>query len=87
MFISTGKETKQTKPYWVEYFNVMYFYEVPLEFSLYHKHSEMDQCKTSHPLLLLEIRVKEKASGGWLLGALCGGEIGICVKSNCGFYL
>lgn len=88
--ISTGKETKQTKLNWVEYFNTMCFYEVPLESSLYYNHCEMDQHTESHLLQLLKIRGETKGKyRRWLMGALCGGEIGICVRvtavSTCNF--
>lgn len=79
--ISTGKETKQTKLNWVEYFNTMCFYEVPLESSLYYNHSEMDQHTESHLLLKIRDETKDKYRG-WLMGALCGSEIGICVRVN-----
>lgn len=59
-----------------------------MESSLYYNHSEMDQCTASH--LLLKIRGERKGKyGGWLMGALCGGEVGICVRvtvvSTCNF--
>lgn len=89
-FISTGKETKQRKLYCVEYFNIMCFYEVPLESSLYYNHSEMDQHRAFHLLQLLKIRGERKGKyGGWLMGTLCGGETGfsvwVTVVSTCNF--
>lgn len=78
--ISTGKETEQTKLYWVEYFNIMCVYEVPLESSLYCNHGEMDQHTASHLLWLLKMgSERRKEERGWLMEALCAGEMGICV--------
>jgi len=68
----------------------MCFWEVPLESSLYYNHREMDQRTASHLLQLLKIRGERKGKyGGWLMGASCGGEIGICLRvtvaSTCNF--
>lgn len=58
----------------------MCIYEVPLESSLYYNHIEMDQHSASHLLELLKMGdEREKKERGWLMGALCGGEMGICV--------
>lgn len=74
----------------VEYLNIKYFYEVPLESSLYQNHSEMDQCTVTHLCLLSKTWGERKAKyRGWLMGTFCGGEIGICVRvtvvSTCSF--
>lgn len=89
-FISKGKETNQTQLYWVEYFNRKCFYEVPLESGLYYNHSKMNQRTASHLQELLKTRGERKGKyGGWLMEALCGGEIGIYVRvtvvSTCSF--
>lgn len=74
------EETEQTKLYWVEYFNIMCVYEVPLESSLYYNHGEMDQHTASHLLQLLKMGGERKnEERGWLMRALHGGEMGICV--------
>lgn len=80
--ISTGKETEQTKLYWVEYFNIMRLYEVPLESSLYYNHGEMDQHTASHLLQLLKVGGERKKERGWLMRVLCGGEMGNCVGAT-----